>query len=512
MRLFAVVAVAGLLLGATLAGAAVLVLRPTTAEGPEPVAATAVDERAPADHAMHGSHGGAARHEPATRFEWPPENGQVPSKDEAESSLKKVRYAFIEDDSGFTPENGVTGGSGTPEDPFVFDGVYVVRDLYVADTTSYFIVRNSYVGGQLTLNWVGDRAYVHHNYVRDLRVNENVRRTGDATGGLFEENLFGVVGQIRHFDGVFRSNTVGPDPGGDIEKFEFEIEWPFSDRTALNIDGFLGAEFYDNDVSGFTSIRLHGHHHASSWDAGSHNHGEGVVEEGVDHTERYHWIDFHDNRITVESGTALVYTDNNHAANDRTARSEDNPALEGPHVHYTRVVLRDNVLDGGGLRVATFNDDDRYHKERNPGELVIRGNDITVTAPADTDQLRLFFEWRILDGVHADTSKEMTLLVEGNRIRFEGSYEKPAEDGDLVGGLTSWLKDEPPAGVRFSGFRDSELVVRGNEISGTYYGVKAEWFEPDVSWRVVDNTFTEVVEEIYWDDSVESGAPGADGV
>src|SRR5713101_8713986 len=57
---------------------------------------------------------------------------------------------WIMGNSGFITANGVTGGSGTPSDPYVISGwdinaSNVAAGIVVKDTTAPFIIRNVYV-------------------------------------------------------------------------------------------------------------------------------------------------------------------------------------------------------------------------------------------------------------------------------------------------------------------------------------------------------------------------------
>ena len=106
--------------------------------------------------------------------------------------------------------DGVRSGSGTLADPYVISGYAVSGSLYLGDTDACVTITGNYIDGELALNWNGNCVHVHHNFIRDLRVNENVAREGYDTGGLIELNQINYVGQIRHYDGEFRDNVVGP--------------------------------------------------------------------------------------------------------------------------------------------------------------------------------------------------------------------------------------------------------------------------------------------------------------
>jgi len=51
---------------------------------------------------------------------------------------------MIDGDDDFTSENGVTGGSGTEEDPYIIEG-WEVETILIRFTTAYFIIRDCFV-------------------------------------------------------------------------------------------------------------------------------------------------------------------------------------------------------------------------------------------------------------------------------------------------------------------------------------------------------------------------------
>ena len=146
---------------------------------------------------------------------------------------------FINANNEFNPANGVIGGSGSRRDPFVISG-WNVSDVQIRNTSKYVTIKDNVISGTLVLDWIGNRVTLDNNTIGDLRVNQNVERTGDMTSGLIAHNTFGVVGQLRHFDGMFMHNVVGtPD----------QANLPFSEERAVNFDGFNGAHVPDRVVS-----------------------------------------------------------------------------------------------------------------------------------------------------------------------------------------------------------------------------------------------------------------------
>ncbi|HVL49615.1 MAG TPA: hypothetical protein VM889_13755 [Candidatus Thermoplasmatota archaeon] len=454
------------------------------------------------------------------RTSWPPAVGTIPSSG---SGLVKVTTLVIDGvpDVAALAEKGVDIlGSGTLEDPFVITGLNVLHELHLKDTDQYYVIRENFFAGELRLNWNGDKVHVHHNYIDDLRVNENNPRTGDATGGLIEKNKMGIVGQIRHFDGVFRENEVGPAPSHPFRDVMDDLgrltPW-FRDRIVLNIDGFDGALFEDNVIVGYVEMQLHGHHHASCFDCHSHNHGDKAKSAAHDHSIRYHEAAFRRNHVTVEEGAAFAYTDRGHAGDDRTARSEPDESLVGPHVHFTRISVEDNTFIGGPLVVDVFSADDRYHRNEKQGHahddgekqldedheyagsFMILRNSVTFAAKDRTTGLR----WvdAPMDAILVRGTKDVDFLIEGNNVELSNARSSSAVA--LVPVFGKHLGADAPAGVRLEGVRAANVAIVQNSIAGTQYGIAATEMDKATAWTVVGNVFRDVGEDIHYDESVQ---------
>lgn len=383
----------------------------------------------------------------------------------------------------FTAENGVRSGSGTAADPYVISG-WELGDLTIHDTDAYVVIADNVIEGQLTLNWIGDRATVVDNTIGDLRVNENVKRTDEATSGLIARNRFGLVGQLRHFDGVFRNNVVDVRAGAiccDLPLFGS------GGLRAVNFDGFNGARFTKNQIyGGYVEVRLHGHHHSSGFGDDSHYHGAGHEGHGgMDHTQRYHEVWVTDNRIESPPGYyGLIYTDNAHAANDRTAASERNEELNKPHIHYTRVHLTGNELIGSGLYVDVFNADDERHTGTSRGVVDIIGNDIRLLAP-DDDEIFTY-----ASGIEVDRVRDIDLTIAGNRVL--GPEEDPSP-------FAQW-RTEP--GIRLRSVHIGRIWLLDNLVANRRVGIEASAFE-DVQWWISGLRTRGVEQELSYDGSSE---------
>ena len=422
--------------------------------------------------------------------------GRIPSAADAEA-FEQVRSLRIVGDEAFKPATGVRSGSGSMEDPFVIEHWYVTGDLYIQDTDACFEIREVWVGGQLSLNWNGLCAWVHHSYIHDLRVNENIRRDGYATGGFIEHNDIGYVGQLRHYDGVFRFNEVGPmpatapwDPVLETVPFGFA-----QDPRVANIDGFNQGRIEHNTFHGSVDLDYHGHHHGTGFFAPhSHYHGDNDTRGMAhDHTQRWTSVAFVGNTIIDHEGYGLRYDDRNHAGDDRVAASEQEKTLDLDHVHRSRIDILQNRLEGAGIWVDIFNADDAHHKERNDGWLTIADNEVHLVG---RDQ-GPFGLWGAGHDAHTAirvfTAKEVDLRVTGNRMTFKA--------GEDDGPLAILSPVAYPTALAIDGFRDAHALVADNTATGFHTGIDAGRFEA-ASWTLLANDFGDVEVPMSADDSV----------
>lgn len=462
-------------------------------------------DEAAVEHGMAGdySHSDVGMERPM----FAPAEGTTPTAKAAESLEQKSKL-MISADEEFTPANGVRSGNGTIDDPYIISGYYVAGDLYIQDTDACFIVRENYVGGQLTLNWNGQCSHVHHNYVSDLRVNENIRRTGYATGGLIEMNKIAYVGQLRHYDGEFRENIVGPFTDDNVFDTVLEtVPWLFgNDPRVANIDGFNQGLIHHNTFFGSVDLDLHGHHHGTGFFA-PHSHYHGDMEgKGMehDHTDRWTSVSFYNNKIVDYEGYGLRYDDRGHAGDDRTANSEQEEALEMDHKHQTDIAIIGNEVQGAQIWVDIFNADDRNHYTRNPGTLTIDDNIVHLKERSQDGILGtpFFTIGTMLDsGIYVNTAKEVELSLQRNIITFEASEE--SNDLDLLFG-----QELVTSGIYIDRLKDSNVTIIDNQIDGYGYGVHARDFAADTVWYVAGNNFGDAQYGLYYDDSVESRPTG----
>ncbi len=408
----------------------------------------------------------------------------LPAPVAAETRDRQQRDSiFIRGNREFNPANGVRSGSGTREDPYLISN-WDLHQLIIKDTSAYIEISNVNVRGSMVLDWVGDRVNVHDNVVGDLRVNQNVKRKGEATSGRIVNNRFGIVGQLRHWDGVFAHNLVGAPGQEDVFDKLFK-------RRAVNFDGFNGAQFRDNVIYGFMDARLHGHHHSSSFEDASHYHGAAPEAEYgmLDHTQRYHEVFITNNKIYSDSSYALAYLDTAHQANDRTAASETDKALNKPHVHYTRVHMTGNKLIGSGLWIQVFNARDDRHLGTRTGMVEIADNQISLKR----DQLR---PYRSADGIYVHAARDLHLDIARNQIVGPA----PDETMDQLT-LNRW---DQGAGIHLDDFNKAMIHLRDNEVTNRPFGIRASRFAKSVRWMIHGLRTKGVDEPVYYDNSVKN--------
>ncbi|MHB8513160.1 MAG: hypothetical protein ACYDCC_13410 [Actinomycetota bacterium] len=388
----------------------------------------------------------------------------------------------IDWDGELDAAHGVVSGDGSVAHPYVISG-WMVSNISIKDTTRAITIENDTIGGTLRLNWLGEHIKVLDNSINDLRVNENIPRWGNATIADIEHNTFGVVGQLRHFDGVFAHNTVGTP----LAHSTYPAGKRYPDTEAVNFDGFNGSHFYDNTIYGYVVARLHGHHHSSGYGMPSHNHNGGPdMMEQPDHTKRYDEVTINNNTIYSSGAFALEYVDTNHAANDRTANSETNPYLNAPHTHFTRVHLLNNILNGSGILVDVFNAQDVNHVGTPRGTLEIIGNTITL----DRD---LTHPLQTVNGIEVLQARYLRLNIDRNTITGAAP---------LTGTMQLDSEFQKGAGVMLDQLDHAVVSIMTNSVSNRDVGVQATMLTSSVKWSIDKLSTQNVVTPVSYDSSV----------
>ncbi|HEX9694748.1 MAG TPA: hypothetical protein VGB64_00375 [Actinomycetota bacterium] len=384
----------------------------------------------------------------------------------------------IEYDGELNRAHGVRSGNGTPSNPYVISG-WSLENLRIKDTSKAIKIVGNTITGTLTLDYIGPRITVERNRIGDLRVNQNVARWGGTTSGSFTRNTIGVVGQLRHFDGVFRWNTIGTPAATATSAYP--------DVRAVNLDGWNNARFANNKIYGYMDARIHGHHHSSEFGMMSHDHsGATHMTHIVDHSRRYHQVVIEANSIFTSHAYGLAYLDTNHAANDRTANSETYPYLNAPHTHYTRAFIRANAVDGSGILVNVFNAKDERHIRTPSGLLEIDRNRVTL----ERDLSKPF---EVVSGIEVRQARYLTLKMRSNSV----TGAEP-----LTGVAQVDAPFQKGAGILLNTLEYATVSIENPSVANRQYGVQAKNLNKTVRWKVVGLKTTNVGEDVGYDASV----------
>ncbi|UCH89322.1 MAG: right-handed parallel beta-helix repeat-containing protein [Thermoplasmata archaeon] len=118
------------------------------------------------------------------------------------SSYTPREPILIESDTGFNTTNGVTGGSGTPTDPYIIEGWEINTSssdgIEIRNTTAHFVIRDTYVHG-----YKGNRGIFLHNLSNGAVINSTVY---NSTRGII---LYITNSMILHNNTVYNHSTSG---------------------------------------------------------------------------------------------------------------------------------------------------------------------------------------------------------------------------------------------------------------------------------------------------------------
>lgn len=155
---------------------------------------------------------------------------------------------FIFQDADFTPENGVTGGTGSPDDPYVIEGWRIepssVHGIEIRETTAHFVIRDVLITGPT--GWDG----VLMAQVTNGRI-ENATITDCSAGIRIEESEDVIVWATilaNHTWGVIGGLSAGLTVGNNTITNSF---------TGIEFEAVTDVRVEGNDMDG-GGIRLHG--------------------------------------------------------------------------------------------------------------------------------------------------------------------------------------------------------------------------------------------------------------
>lgn len=403
--------------------------------------------------------GGAMAAMPGMDSSTAPSAGAPPTREDALRGLERLGPIVITSLAGFSPAHGVRGGHGTAEDPFLLADFFA-PSLAIRNVSAAFIIRHVYVDGALQLAWTGPGAVVERSTIGFLDVNPNTRHTAPATWFDVHGNRIGNA-RLRHAGGTFEGNDVGA------------TEPLSAEQLALEVQGYDGLRVDNDTVRGPVEIRLHGHHFSDSFaDAWlPMDTMDGRAED------RYHALRVEDNTFQDPSGHGVVISDRAHAANDRTAASEPDPALNGTHRHFTDILFAGNRVLGAGIVVEQPNARDPHHEAGGSTTITLRGN--VVQDPLGGT------------GILVKDARNATLVLDGNVVGFA----QPGVAGS--------------AGVLLQGVTGGSVQVAGGRMVNLADGVRAEHVAAGSPWSVQGVQFDHVEHEVYWDGTDRTPPGGA---
>jgi hypothetical protein len=212
----------------------------------------------------------------------------------------------------------------------------------------------------------------------------------------------------------------------------------------------------------------------------------------VDHTKRYHQVWVTNNTIHSGDYYGLLYTDSNHAGNDRTATSETNPDLNKPHVHTTKVNLTGNKVYGAGIQVNIFNADDERHLGTKTGSMKIKNNKVFVQQ-ADFEADDTFSS---KDGIAISQANDVNLSIVGNTV--DGSYGETDVTTDIQ------KRFDYGSGIYLWDLNQAKVKILDNTVIDRTYGVHASSMSDSVKWWIAGLRTSGVEDDVYYDSSVKN--------
>lgn len=412
-----------------------------------------------------------------------------PTRAEASELEHQFRRFIVHGDEGLEEmrKDGHLLGNGTLQDPYVIQEFRVTDRLEIKDTTKPLVIEESYIEGQLVLNFVGPDLHVHHNHIEDLRVNENVERNERATSGLIEDNEIPYIGQLRHFSGELAHNEIGPKPNDAVSEYLSDTGvTTLPEHVTFLLDGYHQAHVHNNSIQGHTEIKLHGHYHGSCYACPPHDHADPDgfppgnqphedLEPSSHHSYRYHALDFENNTIHAEDApTALRVHDTQHAGDDQTANSEPNAHLEERHDHHQAVRIAGNTLEGSGLLLDVVNAKHERHEN------------MTQQAAIQLEENKATLHEVPAHGFHAaydvQQARETRLEAHGNTFVFE-------EDDSLFPEPVGSSQTSETTGILLEALNASTVWINETRGQGSHYGVTESHITPDTRIGLTDNQF-----------------------
>ncbi len=208
----------------------------------------------------------------------------------------------ISGDSGFTSQNGVTGGSGTKDDPYIISGWYIDAGggnygIHISDTSKYFVIKDCYILNATEWDWGSSgielwrvsNGTIYNNTIKSSAIGIYVAHTNNLTisNNTVEYNKNYGMYLYNYTENIWiENNTIGNNTGNGIymtyetknvkivsnlifnnTKYGINIGWGASNCEIYN------NSLYYNDGSGdvFDSEHLQGYDSGNNnqWDNGT---------------------------------------------------------------------------------------------------------------------------------------------------------------------------------------------------------------------------------------------------
>jgi len=180
----------------------------------------------------------------------------ISSSSAAPEGLTPRAPIYIEGNDSFTPANGVVGGSGTEDDPYIIENWDISAEndkgIFIRSTTAHFIVRNCYVHD----GWAGDHYGIYFIDVRNGKI-DNVTSDNNNSGirlwyssnnildnNTYLNNYWGILLDSSSGN-ILSNNTCSNNHYGILQYFEHSINNTLSNNLVEN--NYYGIRISESD-------------------------------------------------------------------------------------------------------------------------------------------------------------------------------------------------------------------------------------------------------------------------
>ena len=165
---------------------------------------------------------------------------------------------YINRNENFTEENGVVGGNGTKENPYIIEGweinASITDGIRIENTTAYFVIRNCYIyKGIENYNYGMVFLNVRNGEVENVILYENgvsIRYSSDfAFVGnnisygfvvLYEANNCSIIGnEINNLDGIHLINSANISVSNNILNNNYAGIWFYHSSNCIVTQNYL---------------------------------------------------------------------------------------------------------------------------------------------------------------------------------------------------------------------------------------------------------------------------------